>query len=152
MNVKPKIEFIRGIPDDLDTDSFFNTDNNNFIILDDMMDIAGFNKAVSDLFIEGSHHRNLSVINFTQSLFPKGKNSVTQCRKTQYLVVFKLPMSQDQIAQIGMFMFPSKLDTFFSVYRKATLLTFGYLIISGKVNIPMSQRLVTNIFTPPGDK
>ena len=63
-----------------------------------MMDIAGFNKAVSDLFIEGSHHRNLSVINFTQSLFPKGKNSVTQCRKTQYLVVFKLPMSQDRLA------------------------------------------------------
>ena len=58
MNVKPKIEFIRGIPDDLDADRFFHTDNNNVIVLDDMMDIAGNNKAVSDLFTEGSHHRN----------------------------------------------------------------------------------------------
>ena len=56
LNVKPKIEFIRGIPDDLDADSFFHTDNNNVIVLDDMMDIAGNNKAVSDLFTEGSHH------------------------------------------------------------------------------------------------
>ena len=152
MNVKPKIEFIRGIPDDLEADRFFHTDNNNVIVLDDMMDIAGNNKAVSDLFTEGSHHRNLSVINLTQSLFPKGKNSVTQRRNTQYLVIFKSPMSQDQIAQLGRFMFPSKLDTFLSVYRKATLPAFGYLIIDGKVNTPMSQRLLTNIFTPPVDK
>ena len=117
-----------------------------------MMDIAGNNKAVSDLFTEGSHHQNLSVINLTQSLFSKGKNSVTQCRNTQYLVIFKSPMSQDQIAQLGRFMFPSKLDTFLSVYRKATLPAFGYLIIDGKVNTSMSQRLVTNIFTPPVDK
>ena len=152
LNVKPKIEFIRGIPEDLDADSFFHTDNNNVIVLDDMMDIAGNNKAVSDLFTEGSHHRNLSVINLTQSLFPKGKNSVTQRRNTQYLVIFKSPMSQDQIAQLGRFMFPSKLDTFLSVYRKATLPAFGYLIIDGKVNTPISQRLVTNIFTPSVDK
>ena len=59
-----------------------------------MMDIVGNNKAESDLFREGSHHRNLSVINLTQSLFPKGKNSVTQRRNTQYLVIFKSPMSQ----------------------------------------------------------
>ena len=88
----------------------------------------------------------------TLSLFPKGKNSVTQRRNTQYLVMFKLPMSQDQIAQLGRFMFPSKLETFLSMYRKATLPAFGYLIIDGKVNTPMSQRLVTNIFTPPVDK
>ena len=56
MNVKPKIEFIRGIPDDLDADSLFHTDSNNVIVLDDMMDIARNNKAVSDLFTEGSHH------------------------------------------------------------------------------------------------
>ena len=146
-NVKPKIEFIRGIPEDLDADSFFHTGENNILVLDDMMDLAGNNKAVSDLFTEGSHHRNLSVINLTQSLFPKGRNSVTQRRNTQYLVIFKSPMSQDQIAHFGRFMFPGKLDTFLSAYRKATLPEFGYLIIDGKVNTPMSQRLVTNIFT-----
>ena len=53
MTVKPKIELIRGIPDD--ADSFFYRGNNNLIVLDYMMDIAGNNKAVSDLFIEGSH-------------------------------------------------------------------------------------------------
>ena len=124
MNVKPKIKFIRGIPDDLDADSFFHTDSNNVIVIDDMMDIAGNNKAVSDLFTEGSHHQNLSVINLTQSLFPKGKNSVTQSRNTQYLVIFKSPMSQDQITQLGRFMFPTKLDTFLLLYRKATLPAF----------------------------
>ena len=144
--VRPDIEFIRGIPDDLDADSFFQTGRNNIIILDDMMDIASNHKAISDLFTEGSHHRNLSVINLTQSLFPKGKNSVTQRRNTQYLVIFKSPMSQDQIGHLGRFMFPKKLDQFMSVYRKATAPAYGYLIIDGKVNTPLNRRLITNIF------
>ena len=117
------------------------------MILDDMMDIASNNKSVSDLFTEGSHDRNLSVITLTQSLFPKGKNSVTQHRSTQYLILFKSPMSQEQIGQLGRFMFPGKLNQFLSVYKKATSPAFGYLIIDGKVNTPLNKRLRSNIFS-----
>ena len=46
MNVKPKIEFISGIPDDLDAASFFHTHKNKVILSDDMMDIVGNNKTV----------------------------------------------------------------------------------------------------------
>ena len=69
----PNIEFILGIPDDLDEDYFFDVNKNNVIICDDMMSVAAVDPKIADLYTEGSHHRNLSVINLTQSLFPPGK-------------------------------------------------------------------------------
>ena len=43
------------------------------------------NEMIEDVFTEGSHHRNLSVINVTQNIFPSGKHAVTQRRNTQYM-------------------------------------------------------------------
>ena len=72
------LEFIQGINDDLDNYSFFNTKINNLIILDKQMSKASQDPKISDLFIEGSHHFSLSLINLAQDLFPQGKNAVTQ--------------------------------------------------------------------------
>ena len=63
----PNIEFIKGIPSDLDNDSFFDIEVTNLILIDDLMHRQ--NEMIADLFTEGSHHRNLSVINVTQTSF-----------------------------------------------------------------------------------
>ena len=80
----PNIEFIRGIPNDLDQDEFLDVTKNNLILCDDMMSRVAVDPKIADLFTEGFHHRNLSVINLTQNLFPPGKNTATQKRNTQY--------------------------------------------------------------------
>ena len=145
-SVYPPIEFVKGIPENIDDDSFINSNERNVIILDDMMCTARNDPKIADLFMEGSHHRNISVINLTQSLFPGGKYSTTQRRNSLYMVIFKSPVSQDQIRSLGTFMSPGKLTEFLSIYNRATMRSHGYLIVDAKSNTPPSQRFITNIF------
>ena len=60
--VFPKVEFIQGIPLDLDKDTFINPKMKNLIIQDDLMSTASKDPRITELFTEGSHHRNLSVV------------------------------------------------------------------------------------------
>jgi hypothetical protein len=39
------------------------------IVLDDLMSTATKDPGINDLFTEGSHHRNLSVVTLKQNLF-----------------------------------------------------------------------------------
>jgi hypothetical protein len=65
--VTPQVEFIQGIPLDWEQDSFFDPAVENMIVLDDVMTTASKDPCISDLFTEGSHHRNLSVIVLNQN-------------------------------------------------------------------------------------
>ena len=141
----PNIEFIQGVPAGLDNDNFFDVNKNNVVLLDDLLSTTANDPKIADLYTEGSHHRNLSVINLTQNLFPPGKNSTTQRRNTQYMVIFKSPMSVDQIRTLGTFMFPGRLDEFIKVYHKATDPPYGYLIIDAKQHTKETDRFKTNI-------
>jgi hypothetical protein len=58
----PRVEFRRGIPMNLDVDDFFDPQIRNVIVSDDLMSIASKEPRINDLFTEGSHHRNLTVI------------------------------------------------------------------------------------------
>jgi hypothetical protein len=69
----PNVEFVRGIPDDLERDFYFDTSVNNLIVLDDLMTVAKNDNRVSDLFTKGSHHRCLSTIYVVQNLFTQGR-------------------------------------------------------------------------------
>ena len=140
------IEFMRGIPEKNDEDSFFDLEKNNIVICDDMMSVTAADPKIADLYTEGSHHRNLSVINLTQNLFPIGKNAVTQRRNTQYMIIFKSPMSQDQIRTLGTYMIPGRLDEFLHLYDEATRKPYGYLVIDAKQTTPFEERFKTNIF------
>jgi ABC-type glutathione transport system ATPase component len=52
-SVMPKIEFVRGIPYNLDDESYINPEINNLIILDDVMLDAVKDPHVASLFTEG---------------------------------------------------------------------------------------------------
>lgn len=86
----PKVEFIQGIPADLEDDDFFDPRINNLLILDDLFSEAGKDKRITDLFTEGSHHRSLSVISINQNLF--GNKDPTQRRNCHYLILFNNPV------------------------------------------------------------
>jgi hypothetical protein len=142
----PNIEFVQGIPSDIDKDDFFDVNKRNMVILDDMMIAAAGDVKIADLFTEGSHHRSLDVVNLTQNLFPYGKSAVTQRRNTQYMIVFKSPMSKDQIRTLGSFMYPRQLDEFLQIYNQATENPYGYLVIDAKQTTPEEERFKTDIF------
>ena len=86
--VSPTVEFIQGIPSDLEDDDFFDSRINNLLILDE----AGKDKRTTDLFTEGSHHRSLSVISISQNIFPS--KDPTQRRNCHYLVLFNNPVDR----------------------------------------------------------
>ena len=72
------VQFIKGIPDNLEEENFLNSYQPNLLILDDVIKEANSNNQIGSLFLIGSHHRNLSVILISQNLFHQEKQSRTQ--------------------------------------------------------------------------
>ena len=48
------MEFIQGLPPDLEEDDFFDPSINNSLIVDDLMSVASKDQRITDLFTEGS--------------------------------------------------------------------------------------------------
>ena len=69
----PSIEFIKG---PLSEKLYIEMSSNerNFLVLDDQMTNAGKSKELAKLFIQGSHHKNLSVLYLYKIFSINGKN------------------------------------------------------------------------------
>ncbi|XP_053394288.1 UPF0746 protein DDB_G0281095-like [Mercenaria mercenaria] len=101
--VLPRVEFMKGVPLNLEKDDFINPRVRNIIILDDMAAEASKDLRVTDLFTEGSHHRNLSVILLNQNLY--FSKDPTQRRNCHYLVLFNTPVDKQPIMTLSRQMF-----------------------------------------------
>jgi hypothetical protein len=69
-HTKPWIEFERGILDSLNSPEYINTHKRYLTVFDDLMTEAKCDQRIGDLFTKGSHHRYISIVYLTQSLFP----------------------------------------------------------------------------------
>ncbi|CAC5417589.1 unnamed protein product [Mytilus coruscus] len=135
--VLPRVEFIREIPFDLDRDEFFDPNIRNMILLDDLMSTSAKDSRMNDLFTEGSHHRNLSVVVLNQNLY-FGKDPI-QRRNCHYLVLFNNPIDRQPIITLGRQMYPSRADFFIRKFEEATRKPFGYLLVDLKARTPESS-------------
>ena len=52
----PNIQFVRGIPPNLEDDSFLDPIKRNLIVFDDLMSDIRKDQRITDLFTKGSHH------------------------------------------------------------------------------------------------
>ena len=142
----PGMEFVKGIPADIEDEQFLNPAIRNLIVIDDLMSEASNDKRICDLFTKGSHHRNLSVICLVQNLYYQGKESRTMSLNSQYLVVFNNPRDQQQITVLARQMYPGQSEKFLNTYRMATSKPFDYLLIDLKPDTPNDKRLWPNVF------
>jgi hypothetical protein len=115
----PNVEFVRGTPDDLERDSYFDPSVNNIIVLDDLMIVAKNDNRVADLFTKGSHHRSLSTIYVVQNLFAQGKASRDMALNCQYLVLFNSPVDRHQISLFARRIYPGNTDKLLKRYEEA---------------------------------
>ncbi len=92
--MEPNIEFIEGLPLNLNS-GFFDNRATNLLIVDDMMTTIPKDNRLTDLYTRGSHHDNLSVICLLQNLYYK--NTQTMRRNSHYLVLFDMPMDKTQV-------------------------------------------------------
>ena len=141
----PGIEFVKGIPHDLDEDWYFDPQTNNLIVIDDQMAETSNDKRILNLFTKGSHHRNLSVIFLCQNVYFQGKIMRTLSLNTAYLVLFKNPRDKLQITTLGKQMYPGKTDQFLHKYEAAVQRPYGYLFVDLKPNTSEECRLRTNV-------
>ena len=142
----PGMEFVKGIPANIEDEQFLNPAIQNLIVIDDLMSEASNDKRICDLFTKGSHHRNLSVICLVQNLYYQGKESRTMSLNSQYLVVFNNPRDQQQITVLARQMYPGQSEKFLNTYRMATSKPFGYLLIDLKPDTSNDKRLWPNVF------
>lgn len=140
--VYPSVEFIQGIPLDLDQDSFIHPRTRN-VILDDLMSTASKDSRINELFTEGSHHRNLSVIAINQNLYYN--KDPTQRRNCHYMVLFNNPVDKQQIMTLSRQMYPENSQHLLKHFKEATSKPYGYLLVDLKPTTPEHLRMRTDI-------
>jgi hypothetical protein len=134
-----RVEFLRGIPMDLDSDDFFDPRMRNVVVLDDLMSTAAKDPRINDLFTEGSHHRNLSVIALNHNMY-FGKDP-TQRRNCHYLILFKNPIDRQPIATLGRQIYPERAHDCLQKFEEVTKEPYSYLVVDLKPETPEWRRL-----------
>ena len=150
MTTIPNIQFVKGIPENLEKDSYFDIHKRILMVIDDQMADAGNDKRIVNLFTRGSHYRNLSVIYIVQNLFHQGKGSRSISLNSHYLVLFKNPRDKLQILTLAKQMYPRNADSFVNHYEEAVQRPFGYLLVDLKTTTQDNCRLRTNVL--PGEE
>jgi len=146
----PRIEFIKGISDQLDDQDFIDGTERLLIVFDDLMTEAKCDQRIADLFTKGSHHRNMSVIYLTQNVFPQGKACRDIALNTQYMVLFNNPIDRQQVATLARRMYPSSSGRFLKRFQEAVQKPYGYLVVDLKADTSEHERLKSDIFDLQG--
>jgi hypothetical protein len=116
------------------------------LILDDLM-LESKSDFLNLLFTKISHHMDISVIFVTQDAF--SKELKTARNNAHYMVLMKNPAGELQIRNLGLQLFPRRLNYFLESYRNATEKNFKYLFIDMHPSSNEILKLRTNIF--PGE-
>jgi len=141
----PNVEFVKEINFEL------NPDQRNLVILDDFMIRAANDKNVAQLFIQGSHHRNATIIYIVQNLFIQGSQARNIQLNTQYFVLMKTNRDFEQITRLGSQLFEKEDRTgFVDAFRDATRKPHSYLLVDMHQKTESAWKLRSGIF--PGDK
>ena len=91
------MQYHKGVP----RNNFANAQDERFlIILDDLLTEV-YSEDVCVLFTRGSHHRNISVILITQTLFHQGRNCRDISLNAKYLVLFKNVRDKRQFSHLA---------------------------------------------------
>ena len=142
-NLPSDVIMIEGAPDV----QIFKDDKttNKLLICDDLMQSFGKNKDdLCQLFCQGSHHWNLSIVHIVQNLF---FNNLRNARiNSHYLILMKNPSDRLQLLNLARQIFPGKQKCLTEAYDDACSIQFGYLLLDLEPSTPDYMRLRTNIF------
>ena len=120
------VEFHEGIPTEETVDSFVDG-SHNIIILDDLMDLVVQSNHVQNLFVRGSHHKNITIIYLNQNMFCQGKNARTINLNSHYMVAMRNPRDISQVSVLGKQIGLGK--ALVMAYQECMSKPYGYLVI-----------------------
>jgi len=130
-----------GVPED------FGSANSqpSLVILDDLLTDV-YSKQVCELFTQGSHHRNLSVILITQNLFHQGRFCRNISLNANYIVAFKNVRDKKQFMYLASQVYPEDSVGLYNAYLDATKEVYGYLLLDLTQNTNDGLRFRAHIF------
>jgi hypothetical protein len=143
----PHIEFVQGAQESVFQKLLRGHSNvPTVVVIDDLMDEMANHKMLTKLFVQGSHHCNLSLFFLVQNLFFKGKEMRSVSLNCQMMVLFKSVRDGSQVQHLSTQMFGPKSKLLQEAYADATSRPFGYLVINMTPRADDRYRLLTNIF------
>ena len=98
---------------------------------------------ITELFTEGSHHRNLNVISINENLYHR--KDPTRRRNCHYLTLFNNPINKQPILTLAHQMYPGDAHTFMNMFNHITQKPCGYMVVNLKPMTHASLRLRLNI-------
>jgi len=147
LQIFPNTEFVRG-PMQNELYESFNVNERNLLILDDQMtqEKSAKSDQLEKYFVQGSHHKNLSIIFIVQNLYEKGKAMRTSSLNANYLILYKNPRDKGQASILARQMYPNQWRSFVSAFQNATELPFSYMVIDLCQDTPEPFRLRGRVF------
>lgn len=143
--ILPHTEFIPG-PMDASLYESFRPDQRNLLVLDDQMVQASKSNDLTKYFVQGAHHRNLTIIFIVQNIFGTGKSMRNARLNTNYLVLFKNPSDNLQPSLIARQIFPSKWKRFIRAFEDALVPPYQHFLLDLRQDTPDQYRLRSCIF------
>lgn len=105
-----------------------------FIILDDLISSVFDSLTVQKLFVQGSHHRDLTTIIITQNLYARGKHARTIALNASYYILFDNPRDRTVIKTLERQAFPNEIGYLQSAYTKYVCnVSHGYIVLDFSV-------------------
>jgi len=99
-----------------------------FVILDDLLK-GVYCKQVYDLFTKGGHHRNISMILFTQNLFQQGRYCRDISLNAKYLVLLKNVRDKNQFMFFARQVYRENSASLYKAYLDANKRPHEYLLL-----------------------
>lgn len=146
----PQLTLHEGLPDTATLKQFADGQH-NLVVLDDLMSKVVQAPEMEQLFVQFSHHLQLSVIFLCQNCFVQGRYSRTIFLNMHILILFKTMRGGSQIAMLGRDLYPGRGDVVTQAYADATAVPFGYLVVDMAPHSEDQYRLRTRIFPDDGE-
>ena len=123
---------------------------NCLVVFDDMLSRIFDEITIQKLFVQGSHHRGISVIIISQNIYPKGKFSRTISLNCNYFFIFDIPRDRSSVKYLSRQAFPQKPDFLYNCYNDIVINkdkenTYRYIVVDFSISSPERFRIWSNI-------
>ena len=145
---KAGVKFHEGIPDTENLPKWF--PKGGILVLDDLMEEAGNDKRVLDLFTKDSHHQNITVIYLSQDMFPPGRFAKSISRNAHYIIAFKNPRDQVGLRNVLLQAYPTDWKKVQEANKKMTEKPFGYMVMDLHPRTADNSRILSNLLKNEG--
>ena len=133
-----KITFIKGLDFTL-----MDTSEPSMLVIDDL--ILSTNTEVAEMFILGSHHKQISLFYITQNLFPNCNIYRTMSNNSHYMVLFTSLRNTRQLNTLARQIFAGKdLLRLLNAYKRASEKHRGFVVLSFSPLLPQELAILTD--------